>query len=142
MPVLIENLLCFLGLSVCSMLSAEQSRGLLTAIVVLFCLGQIIICEYLYRKMKFKQVLSFESVYLMTNFLFALVFRLLLRASVLESTSGPYTAFMFYLVFSAVHWIYIIIRLIVKRLIEGPSPKNPANLRYGLIRDEDVEDTL
>ena len=141
MPVLVENLMCFLGLSLCAMLYEEQSQGLLFAIVILFCLGQIVICENQYGKMKFKQVLSYESVYLMTNFLFALVFRLILRASVLDEKSA-YAGFMFYLWFSAVHWVYIIIRLIIKRRIEGPTPKDPKKLRYGLIRDEDVEDTL
>lgn len=140
MPVFIENLICFLGLTLCVLPGVAQSRGFLTVIYIVFCLGQIPVCEKLYGKMKFKQVLSYESVYLMLNFLLALVFRLVVWTSALESTGGAYAAFMLYVVFSTVHWLFIIIRLCIKRKIEGPPQRNPEDLRYGLIRDEDAED--
>lgn len=142
MPVIIENLICFLGLTLCVLPGVAQSGALLAVIFAVFCLGQIPAVEKLYGKMKIKSILAYESVYLMTNFLLALIFRLVVRASILESRSGAYAAFMLYVVLGAVHWAYIIIRLCMKRRAEGPPLINPEDLKYGLIRDEDVEDTL
>ncbi|MCH5188683.1 MAG: hypothetical protein J1F63_09800 [Oscillospiraceae bacterium] len=142
MPVVIENLICFLGLTLCVLPGVAQSPALLAAIFILFCLGQIPVVEMLYGKMKVKSILAYESVYLMANFLLALIFRLVVWGSVLESRSGARAAFMLYVVFSVVHWVYMIIRLCIKRHSEGPPPINPEDLRYGLIRDEDVEDTM
>ena len=142
MPVIIENLICFLGLTLCVLPGMAQNPALLAAVFVVFCRGQIPVIEKLYGKMKVKSILAYESVYLMTNFLLALIFRLVVRASVLESRSGAYAAFMLYVALCVVHWIYLIIRLCIKRRAEGPPPINPEDLKYGLIRDEDVEDTL
>lgn len=142
MPVIIENLICFFGLALCVLPGVAQSPVLLTAIFILFCIGQIPAVEMLYGKMKVKSILAYESVYLMTNFLLALIFRLIVWSSVLESRSGARAAFMLYVALSVVHWAYIIIRLCMKRRAEGPPLINPEDLKYGLIRDEDVEDTL
>ena len=142
MPVIIENLICFLGLTLCVLPGVAEKPALLAVIFTVFCLGQIPVVEMLYGKMKVKSILAYESVYLMTNFLLALIFRLVVWSSVFESRSGARAAFMLYVVLCAMHWVYIIIRLCMKRRAEGPPPINPEDLKYGLIRDEDVEDTL
>ena len=142
MPVIIENLICLIGLTLCVVPGAVQSSALLRAVFIVFCLLQIPVWELLYGKLKLKRVLAYESVYLMTNFFLALIFRLVVRASTLESTEAAHACFMFYVVFNVLHWVYVVMRLIMKRRAEGPPVKNPEDLRYGLIRDEDVEDRL
>lgn len=140
MPVLTENLLCFLGMALCALPGATGNGGLIRGIFILFCLGQIPVFEMAYRKLRVKQILSFESVYLMTNFLFALGFRLVIWSSAPVATAGANAGFMFFLIFNAIHWLYAIIRLIIKRKIDGPEPKN--HVRYGIIQDSEVEEGL
>lgn len=140
MPVLTENLMCFLGLALCALPGAAENPGLLRGIFIIFCLGQIPVFEMAYRKLRVKQILAYESVYLMTNFLFALVFRLVLRAASPIAKTGPNAAFMLFLVFNGVHWLYAIIRLIIKRVKDGPEPKK--YVRYGIIQDQDAEEGL
>ena len=140
MPVLTENLMCFLGMSLCALSGAADGRSLLTGIFVVFCLGQIVVFEMAYRKLTIKQILSYESVYLMTNFLFALVFRLLVWKSSPTATAGANASFMFFLIFNGAHWLYAIVRLIVKRVIDGPGPKK--YVRYGIIQDEEADEGM
>ncbi len=140
MPVLTENLMCFLGMALCALPGAASNRSLLTGIFIVFCLGQIPVFEAAYRKLTVKQILSYESVYLMTNFLFALGFRLLVWKSLPASTSGADAGFMFFLIFNGTHWLYAVIRLIIKRIIDGPGPKK--YVRYGIIQDDETEEGL
>ncbi len=140
MPVLTENLMCFLGLSLCALPGAAADPGLLRGIFIVFCLGQIPVFEMAYRKLTVKQILGYESVYLMTNFLLALVFRLLLWTSSPIEKTGPNAAFMLFLIFNAVHWVYVIVRLLIKRKIDGPGPKK--YVRYGIIQDSETEEGL
>ncbi len=140
MSVITENLLCFLGLAMCALPGAAGNAGLIRGIFVIFCLAQIPIFEMAYKKLRVRQILAYESVYLMTNFLFALVFRLVMRAAAPIEKLGPNTAFMFFLVFNAVHWIYAAVRLTVKRVKDGPEPKK--HVRYGIIQDSEIEEGL
>lgn len=140
MPVLTENLMCFLGMALCALPNASGNGGLIKGIFIVFCLGQIPVFEMAYRKLKIKQILSFESVYLMTNFLFALGFRLIVGSSSPTATAGANAGFMFFLIFNGIHWIYAIIRLIIKRKTDGPEPKK--YVRYGIIQDSETEEGL
>ena len=138
MPVLTENLMCFLGMALCALPGASENTGLIRGIFIVFCLGQIAVFEMAYRKLRVKQILGYESVYLMTNFLFALGFRLVVWSSAPTATAGANAGFMFFLIFNAVHWLYAVVRLLIKRGIDGPEPKKI--VRYGIIQDSEAEE--
>lgn len=141
MPVIIQNLICLAGASLLAAKAPTAGAWFIRAVFAVFCLGHLPVSELLYRRMKFRRMLGFESVYLMTNFFIALIFRLVLRAC-MENEKAALACFMFFILFGAAHWTYSIIRLCIKRKIEGPPPKNPEDMRYGLIRDEDVKNEM
>lgn len=142
MPVFIENLLCFGGLTLCAIPAVAMRIPLTAAIFIILCAVQPLLYKKMYTGLRVKQVLAYESVYIMLNFLLALVFRLIVRAASPQNIIGAYTAFMFFVVFNTFHLATMIIYLILKRRAMGPEPKNPEDYRYGIIQDDEVENTM
>lgn len=140
MPVFIENLLCFGGLTLCAIPAVAAHTP--AAVIIILCAVQPLLYKKMYSALKVKQVLAYESVYLMLNFLLALVFRLIVRSVAPQNTIGAYAAFMFFVAFNTFHWATMIIYLILKRRAMGPEPKNPEDYRYGIIQDDEVENTM
>ncbi len=141
MPVIANLIMCFgaMGLLVLPI----AARGpVMWAVFVAPCVVQLIVNGLYYRRMKLSRALGFETVYLMSAFLLALVFRLALRASSLESYASALNCFIFFVAYNAVHIIFAAVALALKRRREGPPAKKPEDLRYGLIRDEDNKDEL